>query len=345
MLEKPSFFIRISGIAHAFCRQIGCPCNRCQTINYNMVNPPAALSSFTGWIDPPWRAQTSLSLLVPAPQNAKQVGKHILIDIGSGVSESLAASGIPGIANICAVLLTHWHPDHVLGLNQLGESVKRADSTLSPIPLYCHYKTFKEVNERFPYDIEHNFLPQIISNGKTFTVEPFEFVPVVVRHSKFEGCVVFVCKHKETALKIVLAWDIDTPDYTPVDGGHKNLDLFQNDLFKGAHLMIVDANTWQISSFKKNAKLSRTGHTSFMDAWRYVELCEPESVGIIHMSGHEDEKAEDKKGFGWSDQTWIEEARRFARQNPVNGKVLHVHDFFQGTVISCEDLRGFKKKA
>jgi ribonuclease BN (tRNA processing enzyme) len=270
-----------------------------------------------------------------------------LIDIGSGVPESLAASGIPGIANINAILLTHWHPDHILGLNQLGESVKRANKVLSPIPIYCHYKTFKEISERFPYDLEHNFLPQVISDGRAFTIEPFEFTPVVVRHSKFEGCVVFVCKHIETDFKLVLAWDIDTSECVPPSGGPKNLELLQDCLFKDAHLMIIDTNTWQVSSWPENGQQRRTGHTNFIDAWKYVEACQPRNLGIIHMSGHEDERALDKKkdGYGWPDQKWIDEARKYACVHPIGGKCVCVHEFYQGTVKCSEEFRTNHKES
>ena len=97
MSDSAEFYLRINGIAHAFCRQVGCPCRRCTTIDYAMRVPTGRLEAFDGWPDPPWRAHTSASLLVPDGDDPERVGRHVLFDMGSGVAESLAASQIPAI--------------------------------------------------------------------------------------------------------------------------------------------------------------------------------------------------------------------------------------------------------
>jgi len=293
-----------------------------------MSAPPGVLSPFPGWPDPPWRAQTSVSLLVPDPKDSSRVSEHILIDVGCGVVESLAASKIPGIENVKTLLLTHWHPDHVIGENQLGESVKRAPKNLIPIPLYCHRDTFSKVSDRYPYDMKHNFEYKNIDNGRAFNVDRFSFTPFLVRHRQYNGCVVLVCKENDSGIKIVFAWDVDTPNSMFPNCPCTNLSVFQHPAFKDADLFILDCNTWQISESR------RTGHTSFLDGWEYVQTCTPKALGVIHLSGHEDEEAPDGHGFGWTDEKWVKEARAYANANPINGRTVSVLDLFQGTVLS-----------
>jgi hypothetical protein len=65
------------------------------------------------------------------------------------------------------------------------------------------------------------------------------------------------------------------------------------------------------------------------------------------MSGHEDERALDKKkdGYGWPDQKWIDEARKYACVHPIGGKCVCVHEFYQGTVKCSEEFRTNHKES
>jgi len=317
-MAAPPFYLRINGIAHAFSRQLGCDCGRCRTINYNMTVPPNTLSSFSGWQDPPWRAQTSVSILIPDAQNPQKIAKHILIDVGYGVVESLAASRIPGIENVTAMLLTHWHPDHVIGANLLGESVKRANKTLSPIPLYCHVDTYSDLKSKFEYDMMHFYDHRSVSQGTPFEIESFI--------------------ERNTDMKIIFAWDIDTPDSKAPNSDKANIDLFKSDIFQDADLMILESNTWQTSAYTKNGEIRKTGHTSFVEGWRYVEACRPKTLAITHMSGHEDVSADDKMGLGWPDRVWIDHAQKYADLHPVGGRKMYVYALLQGTVISSGEI-------
>jgi len=254
-----------------------------------------------------------------------------LIDVGCGVVESLAASRIPGIENVNALVLTHWHPDHVIGENQLGESVKRANRDLIPIPLYCHRDTYSKVSDRYPYDMKHSFRHENVDNGRTFQIDEidtFSFLPFLIRHRQYDGCLILVCTETKSNTKIIFAWDIDTPDSMFPTCPCTNLTVFQHAAFKDAALLILDCNTWQVS------KSRRTGHTSFLDGWDFVKTCVPNSLGVIHLSGHEDEDAPGKEGFGWTDTEWVNNANAYAAKNPIGGKTVSVLPLFQGTVLA-----------
>jgi glyoxylase-like metal-dependent hydrolase (beta-lactamase superfamily II) len=148
--QEHSLWIRVNGVGHAFGRELGCDCGRCRTVNYDLAAPPERLSEFAGWADPPVRANTSASLLVGDADG--RVAGHVLIDAGGGVVDGLSGLPIPGIENVSAVLLTHWHNDHVSGLTQLGESLRRsARARKQPFlktPLYCTLPAYDALRDR-----------------------------------------------------------------------------------------------------------------------------------------------------------------------------------------------------
>lgn len=213
-MDQPGFYIRINGIGHAFCRQLGCACGRCRTINYAMSPPPQALAPFAGWPDPPWR-----------------IGR-------------------------------------------------------------------------------------------------FELVAQQIQHGGFSGCMVFVCTECQSGLKMVFAWDIDTPATAIAGTRHTNLDVLRQPLFQSADLLVMDCNTWQVS------QSPRTSHTSFIEGWDYVRACKPKAVGIIHLSSHEDQHTPDQRGYGWTDEVWLQEARQHAAAQG-GPPVLAL---FQGTILASGQL-------
>ncbi|MBW3599710.1 MAG: MBL fold metallo-hydrolase, partial [Planctomycetes bacterium] len=119
-------------------------------MSYQLAPPPERLTEFPGWADPPVRANTSASLLLGDEQG--QVAGHMLIDAGGGVVDGLSGTPIPGLANVSAVLITHWHHDHISGLAQLGESLRRTaraqERPFLKIPLCCTLATFDALRER-----------------------------------------------------------------------------------------------------------------------------------------------------------------------------------------------------
>jgi len=184
----------------------------------------------------------------------------------------------------------------------------------------------------------HFYNYRSVSQGTPFEIESFIFHPFQVGHLDYNGCIILVCIERNTNMKMIFAWDIDTPDSMIPNSDKENVDLFKSDIFKGADLMILESNTWQTSTYMKNAEIRKTGHTSFVEAWRYVEACKPKTLGIIHMSGHEDVSADDKMGFGWADRLWIDHAKKYADSHPVSGRKIYVHALLQGAVISSGEI-------
>ncbi|WP_424140329.1 MBL fold metallo-hydrolase [Roseomonas chloroacetimidivorans] len=95
-----------------------------------------------GACDPnePRNRRTRSSIVVQAPD-----GATLLVDAGPDLRAQLLASGI---ARIDAVLLTHAHADHVLGLDELRIMNRIMGRAL---PLYGTARTLEDVTRRFEY--------------------------------------------------------------------------------------------------------------------------------------------------------------------------------------------------
>lgn len=172
---KEQVFNRPNGNGAAFSRELGCICRRCKTIQYEMAKPSGRLEEFVGWPDPPSRAGTSASILTGIDGAAKA---HVLIDVGPGVGDSLASSMIAGLENLNAILISHWHPDHTRGLNQIVETARRTVNAkgkpFAKIPFFSTLATYRHMRENggLAYEIDKR-------------LEFHELVPGPVPQSKF----------------------------------------------------------------------------------------------------------------------------------------------------------------
>jgi phosphoribosyl 1,2-cyclic phosphodiesterase len=268
-----------------------------------MAKPSGRLEEFVGWPDPPCRAGTSASILTGIDDIVKA---HMMIDPGPTVGDSLASSMIAGIENLNAILISHWHPDHRDGLNQIVESIRRTlrakGRVFSKIPLFTTLPTYRYLREKGgrAYEIDtrlefHERIP-----GKIYRINehpPIDLVGISVAHSGIEGAVTFAVEMGR-GKRVVFLWDIDRPDRVLPTSKLTNLDSLRANL---AHLHRPDELRIAINTFAAD---ETTGHTSFLNALEYVGLIEPKQVFITHMSGHEDLPG--NPGYGLSDGEWEE---------------------------------------
>jgi glyoxylase-like metal-dependent hydrolase (beta-lactamase superfamily II) len=325
-MESPAeeVWVRVNGAGHAFSRELGCPCPRCRTVSFDLTAPPDRLEAFAGWEDPPWRAQTSASVLFP--DGAGGVRSHLLVDVGSGVVESLACSGLRGLEHLAGLLITHWHPDHVLGLNQLCLSLsriaRRQGRPFSKVPVYTTHATFRRMRDDggLAYELGRYAEFQEIRAGEPFHLprEPaVRVTPIAVAHGAshgaVEGAVIFAVETHDR--KIIFAWDIDEPGAVLPSGELTNEAALREHLplLRNADLLFMAANNWRAVG---------AGHTSYEQARdHYLEPIKVRRVYLIHVSGHEDEAPVDASGrslldrpgasgYGWTDARWDAELRR-----------------------------------
>ncbi len=318
--QHDSLWVRVNGAAHSFGRELGCTCARCRTVNHHLAPAPDRLANFSGWEDPPHRANTSASLLIGDPSGA--VVGHVLVDAGGGVVDSLVCAPIPGLGDISAVLLTHRHRDHTGGLTQLGESLRRAAHAsgrdFAKVPLYCTLPTHEDLHKRggLSQVLERCFDFREVAPEKPFTVDAgpaaVRVTPLPVVHGNAQGAVVYLAEALQK--KVLFAWDIDTPE-AAFPEGRTNLDVFQAhaSLLNRADLHLQECNTWAAPG---------KGHTTYHQSRRYFDIVAARRTFLIHYSGHEDGPG--NPGYGWTDAQWQAAAAQEGIDAARQGMVMQI---------------------
>lgn len=132
---------------------LGCSCEVCQSLNPK---------------DKRFRASVLLEI----------EGKSILIDCGPDFRQQALRAGVK---RIDAVLLTHQHVDHMMGLDDLR--------VFGEVDIYADKNTCEAIYRVFSYCFNNNYhgIPQFslheISNAP-FLVDGIEFIPIEVLHYK-----------------------------------------------------------------------------------------------------------------------------------------------------------------
>ena len=111
--------------------------------------------------------------------------RNVLVD----TSTDLRAQALDrGVTRVDAILFTHSHADHVLGLDE----VRRYNALQrSPMPCYADARTLADLRQTFGYifrkgETPGGGLPQILLSriGGPFTLGGVEFVPVPIFHGQ-----------------------------------------------------------------------------------------------------------------------------------------------------------------
>lgn len=124
------------------------------------------------------------SVLVTAP------GGRLLIDTTPELRLQLLRARVPFVH---AVLYTHYHADHLFGLDDVRLFPKRLGG---PLPLYCNEETEAKIREAFAYafvdGVEHlppGVLPQLrfvrIEREQRFEVVGERVLPIELEHSHY----------------------------------------------------------------------------------------------------------------------------------------------------------------
>ncbi|MFQ5398638.1 MAG: MBL fold metallo-hydrolase [Anaerolineae bacterium] len=303
----------VNGLEAPFLRQFGCDCARCA--------------------DPTPQANTSMSLITLDAQG--ETAYHILFDIGMGVSESLVRCRyLAGLkARLDWIILSHWHPDHTVGLNQLVASYqlnrRRRGEETPPVPLWCRSGTAAWMQAGHPFEWE-TFLSPYLSDenqppGTLLAPVPVQLsgvtiTPVAVSHYSADrwpngrggpcfACAAFVIQTRTS--KNVLLWDIDSENEWLVRPKTAEQTAAVA-LFAGADTLFIDTAFWR-------AREGRTSHPGFPNVQRYVRSLRPQHTLLMHLSGHPDGRG--NPGWGWSNRQWQEEAGRVWREQGLPGQV------------------------
>ncbi len=109
--------------------------------------------------------------------------KNILIDCGPDFRMQMLKAEI---REINAILFTHEHNDHVLGLDDIRPIVFRQKTDM---PIYAQKRVLEEIKKRFPYvfeSVKYFGVPSVQENEiiSNFIVEDIEVNPIQIIHGK-----------------------------------------------------------------------------------------------------------------------------------------------------------------
>ena len=201
------------------------------------------------------------ALLFSGPSN-------LLIDCGPDIASQLSDHRV---SRVDALLLTHEHGDHYLGLDELV-SYKRSSprGRFKPIPVYVTAKSWDVIGARFGYLEQTEVIDvHLVEPGRPYAVNDFNVVPFKTFHGPFAsgsvGYVLTVQGGSGKNVRVVYTSDfVDLSDPPPA-------------LFDPEYLII--------QSFWLNEPAKNTPHhMSFQRAVEFIQQMRPkEQTFLVHI--------------------------------------------------------------
>ncbi len=193
--------------------------------------------------------------------------ERLLVDCGPDIRSQL---GRNGIMNIDAILITHGHGDHYIGLDELevlrrnGESVR-----WRPIPTFASEITWEIIERRFDYLIGKLLDKRFVQIGQPVETLKTRVTPFGTTHSKSaEGSVGYVFAEKTMTGVRKLVY---TSDFVDVRD--------EGSLLGEPDFLIVQ------SHFFNEPMVNRPGHMSFQRSLEFIQRWRPKSATfLVHIS-------------------------------------------------------------
>lgn len=265
--------------------EIGCNCPACREAHQN----------------PKWR-RTRTSILLKSQST-------ILIDPTPDLRCQLLKHKID---KIDAVIITHAHPDHFLGLDEF--CARRGQSaSFKNIPLFVGKEAWeKRISRTFNYLIEKKDSPlkirKFLKPNQNFVFKEWKVTTFPTCHSKPDKIGItfgFIFSHRKTKIKLVY-----TADYCEILYDHPR-QLMNADLF------ITEA-TWLNEQGKE--KECKTGHISFERCWReYILNLRPQRIALVHISHIE----------GMTIKQWRSRIRQITKSSDFQPQVMLPYDGYK----------------
>jgi len=191
----------------------------------------------------------------------------VLMDCGPDIASGLARNHV---TKIDAVLLTHEHGDHYMGLDELV-AYKRSllRGTFEPIPVYATARSWLVIMQRFQYlEAMGVIKPQIVEPGMDFHLGDLRILPFKTWHGDFAaGSVGYAIDWEDERRTARLVYTSDFMD----------LPSLQPELINADYLII---QSFWLNEPAKN----RPHHMSFQRAMDYMNRINPtREVFLVHI--------------------------------------------------------------
>ncbi|HQM91176.1 MAG TPA: MBL fold metallo-hydrolase [Syntrophales bacterium] len=309
-----NYSLVVNGFGNAFLQEFGCPCPRCAR------KEPVA----------------NVSVSILGREDDGRIAWHVLVDVGLGVVNSLRNTFRADEARVDWLLFTHWHPDHSLELNRLGETMRRTarrrGEPFSRIPTWCREGTGKWLAKNFSYEwhrcldgrpTKESEPPGTLLDPVPLGAKGISITPVSVSHAGADisaenfkerryNCACFVVQ--TATKKTALLWDLDGGN-TWIANPETEAQRKAVRLLSGADYLLLDCFSWSVEEVAGFG----TGHLSFATAREFARALRPRETLLVHMGGHED--GEGNPGWGWTDRQWEDEALKLWRRDGLPGTV------------------------
>lgn len=193
---------------------------------------------------------------------------NVLLDCGPDIAFQLTTHNIDGID---AILISHEHGDHYMGLDELVSYKRAAErGAYKPIPVYLTKKSWEVIEIRFGYLVDMGVIEiHEVEPNRSYTLKELSFTPFKTNHGSFAaGSVGYIIKtrgHNGNETRLVYSSDFwDLPD-SP------------QDLFHPDYLII--------QSFWLNEPVKNTPqHMSFQRALNFIKQWRPvKEIFLVHI--------------------------------------------------------------
>ncbi|MBW1981517.1 MAG: MBL fold metallo-hydrolase [Deltaproteobacteria bacterium] len=189
--------------------------------------------------------------------------EKILIDCGPDIRQQWHDNGLEGVD---AVLITHEHGDHYLGLDELVALRRSADpSNWQSIPVYATERTWQAIEQRFGYLLEKTLAKKMVTPGERVADLRTSIVPFKTYHGPVAaGSVGYMIE--DNGKRIVYTSDL------------LNLDS-EAEVLQRPDVLIIQSH-W-LNEPQKN----RPSHLSLQRALPLIRKWQPrEHVYLVHIS-------------------------------------------------------------
>ncbi len=194
-------------------------------------------------------------------------GEGLLVDCGPDIRFQLKRNGIQ---HIDAILITHEHGDHYLGLDEL-EVLRRNGRAeeWTPVPTFASEKTWEIMERRFDYLVGKLLEKRFVTIGQPLETLTTRVIPFKTIHSESaEGSVGYVISESTARGPRKLVYTSDFVDAR-----------YNGSLLEEPDFLIVQ------SHFFNEPAVNRPGHMSFQRSLEFIERWRPKSaVFPVHIS-------------------------------------------------------------